>query len=191
MKTGKFIMRNGSELRIWQTSLGVNKRKSKATAGSPRRRTGHGERLKKTLQKENVMLVSARRTIGRISERTSAQEIIGEPRAIRSEHGQRAQGPLLQTAVGIKRIDQDAFMAFQHARTKIFRSAGLRLQLLELMEHFAPGGVERFDERGIEASERLFIFREHAAERRFTGFESAGETGRSEEHTSELQSLRH
>src|ERR1022692_4470911 len=69
-------------------------------------------------------------------------------------------------------------MAFQHARTKILRAACLRFQLLELMEHFAPGGVERFDERGIEASERLFVFREHAAERRFAGFESAGETGR-------------
>jgi hypothetical protein len=29
MKTGKFIMGNGSELRIWQTSLGVNKPRAK------------------------------------------------------------------------------------------------------------------------------------------------------------------
>jgi len=115
--------------------------------------------------------------VGGIGNRGEASKVIEEAGADGSKKRQGAEGALLQTAAGIERIEQDALVTVENTGTKVFGAGDLSLELFDLMENLALGGMQGFEERGIEAAEWFLVGLQHGPERCFAFLEAGGERG--------------
>ena len=73
----------------------------------------------------------------------AAQEFVEQARALLGQHGQQAEGTLLQRAVGIQQAGQFLLVGVENAGAEGRRAAGLFLQLDVLEEHLLGRGIER------------------------------------------------
>jgi signal transduction histidine kinase len=79
-----------------------------------------------------------------------AREVIEQFGALLGEPGEHAQGSLLQILMRVEGGKNHRFFVIEDAGALIFSAPGFFLQLEELVENLAFGGVESAAERAVE-----------------------------------------